>query len=184
MARGKFICFLDIDDRWLPQKLWAQAERLDENPELRLLYSTYIRARRAAVRGKVRQAPPLLKPQHSIRFANPVPMLTACVNRESITGIYFEPCHHEDYLFWHAVMERLQPEEIGVEPSPLAIYCVHNASVSSNKFKAAGWYWTCYERLGYSKAHAISAMLARTLLEAWILLREAFAAKILLSEIK
>ena len=166
-ARGKFVCFLDIDDRWPPHKLFEQAERLIANPRFRLLYSSYIRACRGESSGRIRHAPPLLKPHHCIYFANPVPMLTSCVDRSLISDIHFEPYHHEDYIFWHSVIQRLKPEEICIDPRPLAIYYVHDASISSNKIKAAGWYWLCYRRFGYTIPQAISAMIARMLLEIW-----------------
>ena len=43
IAHGDFICFLDIDDRWLPDKLEIQSKQLKSNPEYCLLYSPYIR---------------------------------------------------------------------------------------------------------------------------------------------
>jgi len=166
-AQGKFVCFLDIDDRWPPYKLWEQAEMLLANPGLCLLYSSYIRVRTGESSGGIRHAPPLLKPHHCIYFANPVPMLTSCINKSLIAGIYFEPYHHEDYIFWHSVMQRLKPEEICVDPRPLGIYCVHDTSVSSNKIIAASWYWLCYRRFGYTIPQAIVAMIARMFLEIW-----------------
>jgi teichuronic acid biosynthesis glycosyltransferase TuaG len=173
LACGEFVCFLDIDDRWLPQKLATQAAQLDANPQLRLLYSSYLRARRGAAAGRIRRSPPLLGPQRWIHVANPVPMLTACVHRDAIAGLRFEPLHHEDYLFWHAVFQRLQPEQVADDPSPLAIYCIHSASISSNKLQATGWIWQCYRRLGYSRPVAVAALLGRGLLQAWMMGREA-----------
>jgi len=42
MARGKFICFLDSDDRWLPTKLSHQVKVMEENPEVPLSYTDEI----------------------------------------------------------------------------------------------------------------------------------------------
>ena len=173
MARGQFVCFLDIDDRWLPKKLSSQASQLDRNPQLRLVYSTYIRARRDATTGLIRKAPRMFGPQLWIRMSNPVPMLTACVHRDTIAGLWFEPFHHEDYIFWHAVLQRLQPDQVEEDPNPLAIYCIHNTSISSNKLKATGWIWHCYRKLGYNPLLATAALLGRGLLQAWLITSEA-----------
>jgi teichuronic acid biosynthesis glycosyltransferase TuaG len=172
LARGKFVCFLDIDDRWLPHKLESQNTRLKHNPEIKLLYSAYIRARRGAASGRIRRAPPMLPPHAWIHIANPVPMLTACVQREAIAGLHFVAQHHEDYLFWHAVLQRLQPSQIADDRAPLAIYCIHTASISSNKLQATGWIWQCYRRIGHRRPVAAAAMLARGLLQAWLAWRE------------
>ena len=169
LAQGEFICFLDIDDRWLPHKLAAQATRLDANPQLQLLYAAYLRARRGAASGRIRRSPPLLSPQRWIHLANPVPMLTACVHRNAVLGLRFEPQHHEDYLFWHAVLQRLQPEQVEEDPSPLAIYAIHQGSISSNKLQATGWIWQCYRQFGYSRPLAAAALLGRGLLQAWLI---------------
>ena len=172
LARGEFVCFLDIDDRWLPHKLAAQAAHLNSEPTLQLLYSAYLRVRRDATAGRIRRSPPLLSPQRWIRVANPVPMLTACVHRDAIAGVRFEPQHHEDYLFWHAVLQRLRPWQVAVDPDPLAIYTIHSASISSNKLQATGWIWQCYRQLGYNRPLAALALLGRGLLQAWLIWSE------------
>lgn len=172
IARGKFICFLDIDDRWLPHKLATQSEQFEINPELRLVYSRYIRVLRGEANGKIRHAHPWLGPHFWIKIANPVPMLTACVQRDSISGIEFEPINHEDYLFWHKTLQRLQPGEVAEHLEPLAIYYVSNYSISSNKMKATGWIWKCYRRLGHSRRKAAASLLVRGILQGWTILSE------------
>jgi teichuronic acid biosynthesis glycosyltransferase TuaG len=169
LARGTWLCFLDIDDLWLPHKLQHQAAHLQANPQLRLLYSTQLRARRGSARGRLRQHPPLLGPQTWLRVANPVPMLTACVHRDSVGNLRFAARHHEDYLFWHAVCRRLQPQQIQAERQPLAIYCIDPGSLSANKVQAAHWIWACYRHLGYPPLLAAAALSARAVLQLWIM---------------
>src|SRR5258708_13916994 len=38
-ARGKYVAFLDSDDRWLPSHLASQIEVLDARPSLALIYA-------------------------------------------------------------------------------------------------------------------------------------------------
>ena len=177
LATGEFVCFLDIDDRWISGKLTAQAGILDVFPETKLLYSSYLRLRRGAVAGRIRRSSTLQSPKRWIKIANPVPMLTACVQRSMITGITFKAQHHEDYLFWHAVLRRLDHGQIRQDPSALAIYTIHDKSVSSNKLRATYWIWQCYRRLGYGRPTASLALLCRGILQAWLIASEAMQAK-------
>jgi|694.fasta_scaffold55245_4 teichuronic acid biosynthesis glycosyltransferase TuaG len=183
LVRGEFICFLDIDDYWLPNKLIIQTAQLKRKPHLRLLYSTYLRSNRQLTYGKIRHSPPILGPKSWIHLANPVPMLTACVDRDIINGLRFEPFHHEDFLFWHAVLLSLQDEQLEEYQYPLAIYNVHSASTSCNKLKATGWIWHCYRRIGYSRSRASVALVGRAMLQAWLIGRRLISRPINLKPI-
>jgi teichuronic acid biosynthesis glycosyltransferase TuaG len=174
LARGEFVCFLDIDDCWLPNKLAFQNTHLTANPQTMLVYSAYIRARVGAITGQFRCTPTLLAPHCWVYFVNPVPMLTACVHRKIIAGVRFKPCHHEDYLFWHSIFQRLRPEQVAQEPYPLAIYLVHAGSLSANKFQAIGWIWQCYRQFGYTRLLAAAALFARGLFQFWLIMGEIF----------
>lgn len=41
-ARGDFICFMDHDDYWFPDKLTEQMDTLDKHPEVGIVYSSFI----------------------------------------------------------------------------------------------------------------------------------------------
>jgi teichuronic acid biosynthesis glycosyltransferase TuaG len=182
MARGRFVCFLDIDDRWLANKLEEQAEDFIKKPQLRMHYTSYIRTRRGTVTGKIRHAPPLLGPHAWIHVINPVPMLTACVERSAIAELVFEPLHHEDYIFWSRVLGRIGPHEIKVSGHALAAYIIHSKSISSNKLRAIEWIWLCYRHLGYSRIKAVAALFARGIFQAYVAITEATRAEYCLNQ--
>ncbi|MFM8333645.1 MAG: glycosyltransferase family 2 protein [Candidatus Methylumidiphilus sp.] len=41
-AKGRFICLLDHDDHWFPDKLGRQIKAFDENPDVGVVYSSFI----------------------------------------------------------------------------------------------------------------------------------------------
>ena len=158
VAAGDFICFLDIDDSWFPDRLELCFRTLVANPDLSLLYSAYLRIAPSSSRVVVRRSPPFISPHLLSYFINPIPMLTSCVSRRVLVGLQFPPVHHEDYIFWYMVLRRIGPHEVFYEPSPTGSYLVHPCSVSSNKLRVVPWIWNCYLHLGYSLPAAIAAL--------------------------
>ena len=103
-ARGHFICFLDIDDSWPLSKLSTYHSLLTKNKTIDLVYSDYTcydQVRQNAFH--VRQ-PPYTDPKIVIHFANPVPMLTACIRTELASNYAFSAINHEDYLYWRTIV--------------------------------------------------------------------------------
>ncbi len=174
MANGRYVCFLDIDDRWFPGKLSAQQEIILRTPSVDLLYSAYFRARCGCLcKAKVRTTLPLLSPKILILFANPVPMLTSCVRRSLISQIRFEAAHHEDYIFWREVLGRISLSNVSICQDPLAVYAVSSTSLSGNKLKVIFWIWGCYRTFGYSLAIATLAIVLRGILQCLVVMNDA-----------
>lgn len=172
LSRGLWICFLDIDDVWFPDKLDQQARLLQARPRLQLLYGSHWRARPGCRHGHRRTHPPLLGPKRWMAVANPVPMLTACVRSDLARASRFKAIHHEDYLYWHALFSRLSADQIHADPQALALYRIDPSSLSANKWRASIWIWRCYRELGYSPLMAAAALALRGLLQLWYALQQ------------
>ena len=149
VASGKYICFLDIDDYWLPDKLYWQYQAIISNPTLSVLISSFYKADSRLVKGYLKPFITSIPIQTQILFWNPVPMLTACVEIEIIKNISFPPMHHEDFVFWYEVFSAYPKCQISICPHPLAIYRSSVNSVSSNKIKVLKWWLLCFKRFGY-----------------------------------
>ena len=152
VATGKYICFLDIDDYWLHDKLLLQYQQIISNPKASLLISRFYKADSCLASGYLKPVVSFIPIQYQILFWNPVPMLTACVKFSLIKDIWFPPLHHEDFIFWHKVISILpNPKIILICTQPLAIYRSSSTSVSSNKFKVVIWWLLCFKYFGYSR---------------------------------
>ena len=173
---GHYVCFLDIDDRWFSCKLQSQASRIAQDPDLGLLFSAYFRAPLGLRHGAVlRSPPPRVFLRQYAAVANPIPMLTACVRRDLVNYLRFEDANHEDYIFWWHLLFSLPLAQVFVDREPLAVYRVDRSSLSGDKSKAVFWIWNCYRRFGYSRFCASAALLARGLLQAFLLLEQKIA---------
>jgi teichuronic acid biosynthesis glycosyltransferase TuaG len=159
IASGEFICFLDIDDRWLPEKLERQAKFIADNPEIHLFYASYFRKDASQPIGVVRSKVPYLGEKLIIHFSNPIPMLTACISHEATRGVSFEAINHEDYVYWFRILARLSSSQIFFDKHPSAIYTIHPLSLSSNKLLALSWTINCYSLIGHAKPMKFLALI-------------------------
>ena len=147
-ARGEFICFLDIDDLWMPNRLSRYFNILSQNNNIDIVYSDYAcRIANKQILFSVKQ-PPFLNPKITVHFANPIPMLTACIRRSATVNHRFPAIHHEDYIYWRNIILVMPGSSIIHVPELLGIYNIHNNSLTSNKFLS--FYWL-YKSLVFSK---------------------------------
>ena len=143
-ARGKFICFLDIDDKWPRNRLSKYRSILINESNIDIIYSDYVchDAHKKTV-FCVKQ-PPFISPKIIVHFANPIPMLTACIRRSVAINHAFSPIHHEDYLYWRNIILDMQDSSIRHVSEPLAIYGVHKSSLTANKFLSFYWLYKAF----------------------------------------
>ena len=120
----------------------------DKNKTIDLVYSDYTcydQVRQNAFH--VRQ-PPYTDPKIVIHFANPVPMLTACIRTELASNYAFSAINHEDYLYWRTIVLGMKKNAIHHIREPLANYRIHSNSLTSNKFLSFVWLCKVYNFAG------------------------------------
>jgi glycosyltransferase involved in cell wall biosynthesis len=165
MAAGKYICFLDVDDYWLPCKLLDQYNLLSKSPELKLIFADYYKADSSLSFGYLKPRIDIIPIKTQACMWNPVPNLTSCVARDVASMFRFNPVGHEDFLYWHQIIQSLNPAQIGKTDKILAIYRTSAQSTSGNKLKALFWWMRCYSLMGHPLILAILLLLLKAMLE-------------------
>ena len=94
-ARGEFLCFLDIDDFWYPDKLKSDYYSINKlNSDI--LIGNYIKANQYLTKGYIKPRLNFLNIKFQLNFCNPFPILTTTIKKDIIGDIRFRAIHHED----------------------------------------------------------------------------------------
>lgn len=147
---GRYIAFLDSDDYWLPHKLETQINAMRQHAAGLACSAFDVIDGKGRLIGDVRPNPGPLTYRSMLRY-NSVGCLTAMLDREFCGDIRFNPelTKNEDYQLWLSVLRRGAKGICLGEK--LAVYRLHEKTLSSNKFSAARNRWRVYrefERFG------------------------------------
>jgi glycosyltransferase involved in cell wall biosynthesis len=143
-ARGRFLAFLDADDRWRPEKLAAQLGFMAERG-CPFVFSAYRRvAADGTPLGVVR--PPARITHAGLLRGNCIGCLTAIYDSEALGKVEMPPiARRQDYGLWLELLRRT-PQALSL-PQVLADYRVAPRSLSADKLAAARATWALYRRL-------------------------------------
>src|SRR5690625_1276491 len=139
-ANGRYIAFLDSDDRWLPKKLQKQLCFMQEN-DLAFTFTKYVRMHEnGELTNGISKAPVKLSYDDLMKRCV-IGCLTVMLDREKIGEERMVNIRtRQDYAFWLTIT-RKGFYAYGL-PEVLAEYRLVADSISSNKIKAAkrNWY--------------------------------------------
>lgn len=172
IAKGKYICFLDIDDIWLPNKLLREYQLISKNKELNLIFSSYYRYQKKKEVLKIRKPITFINIKYLINFINPVPMLCSCVKADKVSNMSFKAAYHEDYIFWKELISMIPANSIFIDNIPNTIYNISENSLSSNKIKSISWLWQIYSLEDENFIFIICKLFIRFVLQIYIYVLE------------
>lgn len=141
VSNGKYIAFLDSDDRWFPQKLEIQLEFM-QHTNCVLSYSSYYSVNEKKEKQK------LLNVKEKVTYNdlltnNYIGCLTAMYSVHHIGKVYMpNVSKRQDWGLWLKITKN-GVIAYGIQ-QPLAWYTRREASVSSNKFKLLAYNWRIY----------------------------------------
>lgn len=163
-AKGRYIAFLDSDDRWLPFKLQNQLMLMKQGEVF--VYSNYEKVDHLGTRqGRIVTAPHEADYRQLLR-GNYIACSTVLYDAEAIGKRYFKAIGHEDFCCWLDILrEGFRARNTDTVEM---LYRVTQGSVSHNKLKTIAWTWHIVRReqgLGWLPAvyYLMSHLLKATL---------------------
>lgn len=171
-SKGDYICFHDIDDYWLPEKLSNQHMILNSDRSIKLIFSSYLRYNSKFKSYKIRKPLIIGDLKTTLKFINPIPMVDACIRKDTISKTRFKPINHEDYLFWQEIVKKLSKKDIFIDSKINSAYRISCNSISNSKLLVINWIWRIYKINNRSIFINVSKIFIRGLLQFFIKLRE------------
>ena len=133
-ASGKYICFLDVDDFWQPEKLYSQVSFLEDNLNFHMVYSNYFTFDQE-------KNYYFIKNNYNLPHGNitgkllknyTIGMVTTCVRKNIFENNLFDYKYEiiGDFDFFVKLSRKIN---IGCIQKPLANYRVHDQNYSKKK---------------------------------------------------
>lgn len=153
-AEGRYIAFLDSDDRWMPDKLERQLG-LMKSKNCSMVYSSYYLCdENDNIKGLVRCRKKVK--YWRIVCDNAIGFLTMMYDREKIGDEQLPIIRKRQD--WGLNIKLLKKCGVAYgDTDPLALYCIRKNSISRDKLSLVKYNIAIYQDvLGYSKAHSIA----------------------------
>ena len=136
-AKGEYICLLDSDDYWKPEKLKVQIEFMIRK-KIQFSFTGYeLIDEKSIPLNKVIEVPESINYNELLKM-NCIGCLTVMLDADLLKKYKFPSMGHEDYANWLIILKENKISAYGIKNS-LAYYRKSRNSLSGNKFKTINW---------------------------------------------
>lgn len=144
-SRGKYLAFLDSDDRWVPSKLMEQVAFMIKYDVAFSFTSYHIVNEYGGHTGKSVKAPSSVSYEDILKHCM-IGCLTVMLDIEKLGKVQMRNIRtRQDYVLWLDILKK-EKKAYGIDKE-LSIYRRVEGSISSNKLKAAKQNWHVYRKI-------------------------------------
>lgn len=144
-AKGRYIAFLDSDDRWLPEKLEKQLHFMQEK-DIAFSFTTYVRILEDGTKTNAVSSTPESVNYDDLMKRCVIGCLTVMLDRDKVGHLKMVNIRtRQDYVYWLTITKK-GFLAYGL-PEILAEYRLVGNSISSNKWKAAKRNWYVFRKI-------------------------------------
>ena len=173
VAKGDYICFLDIDDSWKENMLEVKYQILSKNKKIDIIFTNIAKCKEGNQQGVI--APiKYISIKAQIKIHNPIWLSTSTVKRDLILKNRFECINHEDFVFWAKLIREKPYINIKYLNKVLGEYNVSENSISSDKLISIKWHYNCYLKLGYGRFYSILCFVPLIFLKLLVMIKRNF----------